>query len=570
MTIDHATRLTELAARYWNYEKRATPLLAALAGEPLDDAVLFRESIADHAARNAAAAEFNADLATIDRERLDVEGRATYDLLVRELDGIRAHHAVDAHLRPLLFPAGPDFTAVFWANGVAIHDATTAGRYVDQLAELPAYLRDVQDCIERGFDRGYRYPSRVLEAASTNTRSILANDVEASVWMGPFRRSSARGQAAVDAAMTRALEFARTTLHDAVARYADFLASLIARGPRPALSQRDEPLGLEHYAVVAKHFTTTTMTPEAIHALGLAEVERIEREIARVAADAGFANDVAAYRRFLSTDPQFIAPSVEALRTQVESLCKRIDRQIPTYFGRIPRITYGVDSMPQATSTAMPPAYAQPGPADGSAPGVFWVSGLPSKCPSYLHVALAVHEAWPGHLMHIALIQEATHLPAFRRFGSVKYTAFIEGWALYCESLGVEMGLYRTPHDHYGRLEFEMWRAVRLVVDTGIHWRGWTFDDAVAYMQRYLTLSKETIEGEVVRYAAMPGQALGYQIGNLKMRELRHRAEARLGTRFALRDFHDAITSSGAVSLPVLEGIVDAWIADREARRDAA
>jgi uncharacterized protein (DUF885 family) len=297
-----------------------------------------------------------------------------------------------------------------------------------------------------------------------------------------------------------------------------------------------------------------------VHALGLAEVSRLEREIEAVAGDAGYAGDVPGYRAFLASDPQFVAPSRDALRESIEALCKRVDRRIPEFFGLIPRITYGVQSIPDAVSTRMPPAYAQPSPADGTSAGIFWISGLPSKAPSYLHPALVVHEAWPGHLMHLALLNEQSELPAFRRYGAVKYTACVEGWALYCEVLGVELGVYTTPHEHYGRLEMQMWRAVRLVVDTGIHWYGWSREQAVAYMAERLSLSRETIEGEVDRYAALPAQALGYQIGGLKFGELRQRAEAQLGARFKHRDFHAAVMSAGAVTLPVLDDLVSDWL----------
>jgi uncharacterized protein (DUF885 family) len=302
-----------------------------------------------------------------------------------------------------------------------------------------------------------------------------------------------------------------------------------------------------------------------VHTLGLAEVARIGAEIEAVAAEAGFAGRLADYRHFLATDPQFIAPSADALRTSVEALCKRVDRRIPEFFGLIPRITYGVQSIPEAVSARMPPAYAQPSPADGSTAGIFWISGLPSKAPSYLHPAIVVHEAWPGHLMHLALLNEQTELPAFRRHGAVKYTACVEGWALYCETLGVEMGLYTTPHEHYGRLELELWRAVRLVVDTGIHVHGWSREQALAYMSERLTLSRDTLEGEVDRYAALPAQALGYQIGNLQLRRC---ASAPSSTRRALPAprFHTAVMSAGAVTLPVLDDLVSDWL-QRELQR---
>jgi uncharacterized protein (DUF885 family) len=431
---------------------------------------------------------------------------------------------------------------------------------VDRLAGLPAYLRDVQSNIEAGHARGYRYPRVVLQSAAANTRGILGAAPEASAWLSPFKRSPAAAQPGVLAQAERALGVVRNALLPALQAWADFLEGLVQRGARESLSCVDGPAGAAYYRTWVRHFTSTTDDPEAVHALGLAEVARLEREIEAVAADAGYAGKVPGYRAFLASDPQFIAPSRDALRESVEALCKRVDRRIPEFFSLIPRITYGVQSLPDAVSARMPPAYAQPSPADGTSAGIFWISGLPSKAPNYLHPALVVHEAWPGHLMHLALLNEQTALPAFRRYGAVKYTACVEGWALYCEMLGAEMGLYTTPHEHYGRLEMQMWRAVRLVVDTGIHVRGWSREQAVAYMAERLSMSRETIEGEVDRYAALPAQALGYQIGGLKFGELRQRAQAQLGARFKHRDFHAALMSAGAVTLPVLDDLVSDWL----------
>jgi uncharacterized protein (DUF885 family) len=552
--------LAALAEHYWAFECHALPLSAVLAGQTLHDAVLFRESAADHQRRNTDAGDLLARAEQIDTGPLNAQERATLALIQRELAGLRAQHAVDSWQRPWLFPAGPDFTAMFWANSTSISDAAAAALYVDRLAGLPAYLRDVQSNIEAGHVRGYRYPRVVLHSAAANTRGILGAAPETSAWLSPFKRSPSAAQPGVLAQAERALGVVRGALLPALQAWAGFLESLVARGARESLSCVDGPAGAAYYRTWVQHFTSTTNDPDAVHALGLAEVARLEREIEAVAGEAGHAGDVPGYRAFLASDPQFVAPSRDALRESIEALCKRVDRRIPEFFSLIPRITYGVQSIPDAVSARMPPAYAQPSPADGTAAGIFWISGLPSKAPSYLHPALVVHEAWPGHLMHLALLNEQSELPAFRRYGAVKYTACVEGWALYCEMLGVELGVYTTPHEHYGRLEMQMWRAVRLVVDTGIHWYDWSREQAVAYMAGRLSLSRETIEGEVDRYAALPAQALGYQIGGLKVGELRQRAEAQLGARFRHRDFHAAVMSAGAVTLPVLDDLVSDWL----------
>ena len=300
----------------------------------------------------------------------------------------------------------------------------------------------------------------------------------------------------------------------------------------------------------------------AIHDLGLAETTRIEADMAVQARNAGFDADVAGYRRFLATDAQFIAADANNLRERVEILCKRIDAKIPAYFRRIPRITYGVDVAPAAMSANLPPAYAQPAPSGGNNAGIFWVNGLPEKCPTYILPAMAMHEAWPGHLMHIGMMAELEHLPAFRRNGAIKYTACVEGWALYCEQLGIEFGVYTTPHEHFGRLEMEMWRACRLVVDTGIHAFNWSRAQAIAFLSDRLSLSPETIAAEVDRYIALPGQALAYHIGGIRVRAMRGRAEAALGDAFDLRHFHEIFMSAGPATLPVLDQVIDAWIAE--------
>lgn len=556
-----SAQLAELAERYWEFECFESPFSAVQAGVETDSAVLFRQSIEDHARRYAKAGEFLAELNALPVAGLSSQERATLRLLHRELEELRTHFEVDAHLRPWLLPVGPDFNTVFFANSVAINNAREAALYVDRLERFPEFLDDIRANLAAGYDKGIRFPRVVLEAAAANTRGIAHAVPEASPWYGPFVRSAAATAAGVKAEGARALGVIRDRIIPAMQAYADFMVGPLMHGARDTISCTDSPDGRRYYRAFVKTFTTSDMGPDEVHALGLAEVARLETEIAQIAEEAGFADDVPGYRKFLSTDRQFIAKTPEALRESLESLCKRVDRLIPAFFSRIPRITYGVDLIPEAMAAAMPPAYAQPSPADGSAPGLFWANSMVEKCPSYIHVPLVVHEAWPGHLMHLALLQELDDLPAFRRHGAVKYTVCVEGWALYCETLALDMGLYQTSHQNYGRLEMEMWRACRLVVDTGIHWHGWTRDRAISYMSERLALDDATIAGEVDRYAALPAQALAYQIGNLQMRKLRKRAESVLGPRFTHRAFHEAVMTAGAVTLPVLEDLIEDWLA---------
>jgi uncharacterized protein (DUF885 family) len=566
--VNPAKALADLAERYWAFECTESPFAAILASVPTTATDVFRDSAVDHARRDVAAAAFLVELDGISSVGLSPQERATHALLRQELENIRAEYAVSASLRPWLLPVGPDFNTIFFANSAVLGTLDATALYIERLRAFPKFLADVQDNLRSGYTKGMRYPRAVLQAAAANTRGMAGQAPVESPWYGPFKRATLRGEA-FDALAADALAVIGDALIPAMRSLADLIDGPLAEGARDNLSCIDAPGGRAYYDWSVRRFTTTAMTPEEIHALGLSEVARLESETASFAAEAGFAGDVQGYRKSIAENRSFIPESQEALRRALESLCKRVDKRIPAFFGRIPRSTYGVEIAPEAVSAALPPAYAQPAPADGSGPGLLWANGIVEKCPSYLFPALVVHEAWPGHLMHLALLQELDHLPAFRRYGAVKYTTYIEGWALYCERLGIEMGIYEQPHEHYGRLEMEMWRACRLVVDTGIHLYDWSRDQAIAYMRERLALDDATIAGEVDRYAAFPGQALAYQIGSIRIRELRAKAEAALGDRFSLRDFHDAVLTAGAVPLDVLDMLVGDWL-DRETSRLAA
>jgi uncharacterized protein (DUF885 family) len=557
---DPRAAVATLAERYWGFVCREFPVTAINAGETTPDAVLFREAPADFARRNDQAATMLADLSAIEETALSGQDWATYQLLRRELEEIRAFDAVRAHERPSVFPLGPDFVAVYFANTVSIGNAADARLYVDRIAGVPEYLGDVIANLTGGVDAGIRYPRLVLDNAAATVRGLMSGPVESQPWFGPFVRSAVSAQPAVQEEATRARALIESSIVPALGAYAEFLEGPLKRHARDSIACTDAREGREFYMTLVRHFTSTTQTPDEIHALGLAEIERISGEMETVAAQAGFSGNLAGYREHLRTDQSLIAPSAEALRERIEVLSKRIEKRLPAWFGRLPRITYGVESIPEAVADRMPPAYAQPNPADRSGPGIHWVTSIPAKCPSFMHVPLALHEAWPGHLMHLALIQEMEALPKFRRHGALGYSMCLEGWALYCEALGVEMGLYETPAQHYGRLDMEIWRALRLVVDTGIHWLGWSRELAIETMLKHQALPRSTIEAEVDRYISLPAQALAYQIGHLKMRELRKKAENDLGAKFSVRAFHDQIMAAGPVTLPVLERLIGDWM----------
>ncbi len=568
MKDSFAHELHQIAERYWQFSCIEQPFSAILAGESTEDAQLFRESEADHDRRRQGAESLLLELGQVSKFNLSAQDLATYSLLQRELQNICKLHAVKAHLRPSLFPAGPDFNLLFFANSAHANNPKAAGLYVQRLARVPDFIADLKANLLAGHTFGFRYPGLVLKRAAASVRSNLVKDAEQSALFGPFVRSTALSSPKVQQARDETARLIAEEIQPALEAYARFLDEELIQDARESIACADDPLGTELYELLVTMYTSLDLSPQQVHELGLAEVARLEAAIDEVAAEAGYAGDTRSYREYLSTDPSFIADSKEDLLQKVQVLCKHIDGLIPAYFGRLPRITYSVKSIPQALSESLPPAYAQPSPADNSSPGIFWLTGLPEKCPTYMYPGLALHEAWPGHLMQIALMQEQTQLPKFRRNGALKYTACIEGWAMYCETLGTPMGLYPSPHENFGRLNMEMLRAVRLVLDTGIHFYGWTRQQAIDYMVARVSVPMQMITAEVDRYIALPGQALAYQPGNLKILELRKRCEQALGDEFDLRQFHDTVIAAGPVTLGVLDDLMEDWLQNQRKSHD--
>lgn len=547
-----------LAARFWDFQCEEFPLLAIHAGQDPGTDMLLRDAPEDHERRAQQARAMLLELGEIDRAQLGVQQRATAALLEHELRLLIDSVAMNAHLRPSLYPGGPDLLISYWVGTTALACADDARRYIRRLEAIPRSLKGVCDALAQGAGKGLRYPKLALERAIEQLEGLASTPIDEGPYLEPLQRLAGRSKGLADL-VEDGRKVVTNIVYPAFADYRLFIVRELLPRARESLACTADENGDNYYRFLIRQFTSLEQSAKDIHTLGLSEVERLVAAMADIAQSAG-AEDIVDFRRRLNTDNDQFAESAEALREQFEILSKRIDARIPEFFGRTPRTTYGVRSMPVTLSAKLPPAYAQPNPADGSAAGVHWITSIPEKCPRYMHIPLALHEGWPGHLMHIALIQEMCQLPAFRRYGADRYTACLEGWALYCEALGEEMGFYDTPEKIYGRLETEMWRAVRLVVDTGIHAEGWSRDQAIDYFAEYVAMPRETITAEVDRYIAMPGQALGYQLGNLKFRQLRARSEAALGELFRVRDFHDALMAAGPVTLPVLDDVMDEWI----------
>jgi uncharacterized protein (DUF885 family) len=414
--------------------------------------------------------------------------------------------------------------------------------------------------IRLGLKRGFTVPRAVLTGYESTITAHVVDDPAKSVFWKPFERFPSSVPEGDRERLRREGREAVTQTVGAYRTFLDFYRKEYLPHTRTTLAAQDLPNGRAFYARQIKRYTTLDLSPEQIHQIGLAEVDRISREMNEVMAKTGFKGDFPAFLQFLRTDPRFYAKTPQALLERAAWIAKTIDGKLPSLFKTLPRLPYTVQPVPESIAPKYTSGrYVDP-PQGSTQPGIYWVNIYKVETrPLYNLEALTLHEAVPGHHLQIALSRELTGLPEFRRYSYI--SAFGEGWGLYSEWLGKEAGIYTDPYSDFGRLTYEMWRACRLVVDTGVHAKGWTRQQALDYLASHTALPLHEVETEVDRYISWPGQALAYKLGELKIKELRRRAEQALGTRFDLREFHDVVLGSGSVPLNVLEKNVDGWIA---------
>jgi uncharacterized protein (DUF885 family) len=514
----------------------------------------------------------------VDRKVLTPDERLTLDLVRRataeSAEGLRqgAPYLWMSHQQGLPEAVGhpPGVQALEQLGpNLAFDDAADYEAWLTRLRTLPGYVASAEALLRAGIKAGRLHPRIVVDRLVSILDVQLARAPEASGFYEPFTRFPARvPEAARPALAARGKELVATAVLPALKRFRDFVAGEY-RAAAPAEGGLGRQGGAPLYAFLVRAHTTTAMSPDEIHELGLREVARIRGEMEAVKAQAGFAGALGDFFTFLRTDPRFFYKDPQELLTGYRALAKRIDPRLVKLFGRLPRMPYGVEPTPEATAPHATTGFYYPAAPDGSRPGTYIVNLYrPDMRPKWEMLPLTLHEAVPGHHLQVSLAAERAGLPPFRRLSY--YMAFGEGWGLYSEWLGYELGLYGDPYDRFGQLAWEMWRAVRLVVDTGMHARGWTRERAIAYFRENSPRPELDIENEVDRYLAAPGQALAYKIGQLEILELRRRAEAALGQRFDVRAFHDEVLGAGSLPMDALEARIDAWIASASRSAPAA
>ena len=556
---DAATRFQQLVADEWEQRCRTQPIFATCAGEHGFDDLLPDFGEAAHHERLSTLRTLQARLRDIDALELEPAQRLDRAILARHLEKETGELGFQSWRRPISKTDG--FHTAFPALALD-HPFETLIDCENFVARLRAFPRAVAGLIEsmrEGIRQGQAPPRETLEGVEEQIAAHLPARPEESRLFQPFLSLA---PALPESARVRLKEEARRAVEQAVLpAYRDLAAffhdeALPAAATEPGASHLPE--GRAFYEHRVRAYTSLDLSPEAVHQTGLEEVARIRAEMEDCVARAGFQGSLADFIVFLRGDPRFHAASADELLRHVAWILKRMDGQLPRLFGKLPRTPYGLVAMSDDVAPGNTSARYWPPRGNGRTAGFFHLNtwDLPSR-PLYEMEALALHEAVPGHHLQLALQQELD-LPHFRRFGD--FTAYIEGWALYAERLGLEAGFYQDPHSDFGRLSFEMWRACRLVVDTGLHALGWPRERAVAYLAGHTALSPLNVSNEIDRYIAWPGQALAYKIGELAIRRLRRRAEEALGPRFDLRAFHDTVLETGALPLDLLEHHVEEWL----------
>jgi len=518
------------------------------------------------AARKAQLTAARQTLAGVKLASLTPDQRLTHAILEWSLDERLEGLSFDEARMPFNTDGGFDVTLLYRANGMRLKTEAEARQWIALLAQTPDWYAANIAGARRGVRDGFVQAVPTAQAVLDRARRAAATPVAEDPLLAPLRDLPASLPADRRAALlAEGTEVLADKIAPARAGFVAFLETEYLPRAARSLAASDLPDGARYYAFLVRRHTTTTMTPDQVHALGLSEVARIRGRMETVMKQAGFTGDLPAFIAFLRKDPRFYATSRQQLLEKASEIAKRADDQLPAHFGTLPRLTYGVRPVPASIEQGYTTGRYFGGDArTGRAGGLMINTSALDQRPLYELPALVLHEGAPGHHIQTALAQEQTGVPDFRK--TVYFNAYGEGWGLYSEWLGEEMGLYRDPYELFGRLSYEMWRACRLVADTGIHAKSWTMDQARACFTDNTALSPTNIEVELARYVSWPGQALAYKVGELKILELRHRAEAALGDRFDERAFHDAVLLNGSLPLAVLEAKVDAWILDRKAK----
>ncbi|KAF1684984.1 DUF885 domain-containing protein [Pseudoxanthomonas broegbernensis] len=558
-----AAALHRLFEAEWERGLRESPENAAYQGDHRFDDRWTDMSLEAIARREAADRQALAALGRIDRAALSSADRLDYDTFAWLQERTVARQRFREYLQPVGHQGG-----VQTADGIAeilpFASARDYRHWIARLQALPVLLEQTAALMRAGMEAGRVPPKVLMQRVPAQIRAQVVDDPQASPFYRPFLKMPDAIPAAEREALRRqGREAIAARVVPAYRDFGRFFERDYLPRTRDSIAATDLPDGDAHYDFLAGWYTTTDLSAEQIHRIGLEEVARIRAQMEKIRAEVGFEGDLHAFFQHLRTDPKFFYADPADLLEAYQALSKRVDPELVKVFRTLPRLPYGVRPIPDNIAPDTTTAYYQPGAVDGSRAGYYYVNLYkPQVRPKWEMLALTLHEAVPGHHFQFARGAELPDLPLFRR--TAYFVAYGEGWGLYAERLGYDMGLYEDPYDRMGQLAYDMWRAVRLVVDTGMHAKGWSRQQAIDYFMDNSPKTEQDVVNEIDRYIAWPGQALAYKIGQLRISALREEAARELGPAFDLRDFHDAVLETGSVPLETLETHVRAWIAERK------
>lgn len=556
-------KLAQVINNYHEFVKSSSPLNNA---EPGGDNARLPDLSADNLAnKNQQLNAIYQSLLMIDSEQLDTEQQINFAVLSYRIKNELDLYQFKSHYTPFTAESGFHAYISWISSSTKMTNEQDYQDYLARLAEIPRYFDQQMAWMEKGLAEGITQPKAVLKGYEQSIAAFIKDDVEQSTYYRPFNNMPAHLDDETKIALKAQAKSTITNLvYPSYQKYYDFMVNDYIPNTRDNIAASAMPNGLAFYDNRVKHYTTLDISAQEVHEIGLKEVKRIRAEMQEIIDSVKFEGSFAEFVEFLRTDEQFYAKTPEDLLKEASFIAKKMDAKLPSLFKTLPRTPYGVIEVPANIA----PKYTTgrySGPSRDDQPGNYWVNTYRlDRRPLYVLEALTLHEAVPGHHLQGSIAREMKNVPKFRN--QTYISAFGEGWGLYSEYLGIEAGFYQDPYSDFGRLTYEMWRAARLVVDTGMHQMGWTRQQAIDFLASNTALSLHNVTTEIDRYISWPGQALSYKIGELTIKRLRKDAEQRLGEHFDLREFHDEVLKNGSMPLSMLEQLIESYISQQEAK----
>ncbi len=555
----NTNHLNQIFADHWQYKMDTNPIFANSADPNIPITKLADVSLLALTQQSIFNQSILNRLESINYQQLDRVSQINYRIFKAQIDNSLALFKFADYQIPFTLDSGFYTSFARIPDRVPLQTVEDYQNYIQTLKSWPTQVDSQLSHMREGLKNGMTLPKELLTNIVSTVKPFLIKADE-SVFFQPFTKLPKHfSNKEKEQLINHSLDIINSHVIPGYRRLADFFEHEYSPGARRTLAASQLPNGKQYYKQRVRHFTTLELTVDEIHQLGLDEVARIRLEMAQIIKDLNFDGDFKTFIQFLRSDPQFYATSAEQLLKQASYIAKKMDAKLPSLFKSLPRLPYGVQAVPDSIAPTYTTGRYIPAPKDGVKPGYYWVNTYNlKKRPLYVLEALTFHEAVPGHHLQISLNNELENLPLFRQQSYI--SAFGEGWGLYSEWLGIEAGFYQDPYSNFGRLTYEMWRAVRLVVDTGIHAKGWSRQKARDYLASNTALSLHNVHTEIDRYISWPAQALSYKIGELKIKQLRNFAQTKLSDLFDIREFHEAVLGQGSVPLDVLEEQIQEYV----------